>query len=340
VKSGIRILKLFFKSNSQGAFSMVSDPKDGSIRSLLQKGENSLLEAGIEESREETLRILEVLGISRTSVYLGGERKVSEEEERRFLKIVGERMTRRPLAYILGETCFREETLWVNEHCLIPRPETEILVEKVIAAIREKRQVFCGSPAGENGRMGSGGNPTRKFSFLDIGTGTGAIAISLLRTFLNAEGTLLDISREAIEVARRNVQKYGLEGRARLIPGDFFKLSQGPAESDTPRFVFDVIVSNPPYLSELDLQNIQPELKYEPREALDGGKDGLHFYRRLIPLAKGWLRAGGLLALEVGAGQSGMVSKWLQDAGYDSIHRFEDYLGIERVVTAWNDKRN
>lgn len=320
---------------------MVSDPKDGSIRALLQKGENSLLKAGIEEAREETLQIFEnVMGVSRASIYLDGDRKVSSEEQQRFLKIVGERMTRRPLAYILGEAYFCEETLWVNEHCLIPRPETEILVEKVVAAIQKKQQDFCRLPTREGGRMDSENNPTGNFSFLDIGTGTGAIAISLLRTFPNAKGTLLDISQGAIEVARRNIHKYRLGERARLIPGDFFKLSQALAERNPPHFVFDVIVSNPPYLSEFDLQNIQPELKHEPREALDGGKDGFHFYRQLIPIAKGRLRAGGLLALEVGAGQSGMVSKWLQDAGYDNIHRFEDYLGIERVVTAWNAKQN
>ena len=187
---------------------MVSDPKDGSIRSLLQKGENSLLEAGIEEAREETLRILEhVLGISRSSVYLGGERKVSEEEERRFLKIVGGRMTRRPLAYILGETCFREETLWVNEHCLIPRPETEILVEKVIVAIREKRRILR-ITARKNGRMGSGDNLIENSPFLISGLVPGN-AISLLRTFRTRKEPC-DISREAIEVAA-NVQKYGLE---------------------------------------------------------------------------------------------------------------------------------
>jgi len=282
--------------------------KNGPLLELMAWGQRELLRAGIEEAQEECERVLmKLLGCARSEIYLKDhELEVSGVRER-FLRALEKRTQRIPLAYLLNEADFWKETLFVDERCLIPRPETEILVEQVLKALGPKA--------------------SQAFSFLDIGTGSGAIAVAILRACPEATGTLLDVSPGALEVAWKNIARYGLEGRAEKVQGDLFEAF--PEEKK-----WDVIVSNPPYLSAKDLGELQEELKFEPRGALDGGADGLELYRRIVAQAKGHLTPGGLLALEVGLGQDGAVSKWLQEAGYDNIQRFKDYLQIDRVVTA------
>lgn len=309
--------------------------KNSEILELIAWGRAELLRAGIEEGQEECERILmKFLGCARSGIYLGEHELVVSGVREKFLKVLEKRAKRIPLAYLLKEADFWQETLYVDERCLIPRPETEILVGKIIEAIKAKVTV---TPQGDS-------RPA--FSFLDIGTGSGAIAVAILRAFKNVRGTLLDISGDALEVARVNIEKYDLQGRARLVQGDLF----GPFLKNEK---WDLIVSNPPYLSKTDWDNVQEELKFEPKRALDGGKDGLDFYRKIIPEARHHLKPGGLLAFEVGAGQAGLpigparsrgldapssqadqVSKWLQTAGYDNIQRFNDHLGVERVIIA------
>lgn len=306
--------------------------KEG-VASCIRFAVAELLRTGIEEAQEECERILmALLSCSRAQLYLGREQAVPPAVQERFLEIVEKRKTRIPLAYLLEETDFWKETLFVNEHCLIPRPETEILVEKTIAAVKGDRLIFqmgTGTPAlgGESQPPKNQPVPLQAFSFLDIGTGSGAIAIAILREFPNVQGTLLDLSTEALEVARKNITKYELQDRAELIQGDI--LESWPAGKS-----WDLIVSNPPYLNENDFRNLQPELKFEPKQALDGGQDGLSFYKKIVKGAKARLTPQGILALEVGKGQAPTVSKWLHNEGYDKIQIFRDYLKIERVVTA------
>ena len=285
--------------------------KNGELLELIAWGRGELLKAGIEEAQEECERMLmKLLGCPRSGIYLEEHRLEAAGTRERFLTWIEKRAQRIPLAYLLKEADFWRETLYVDERCLIPRPETEILVEKVIQQVtvtfRDCHQAF---------------------SFLDIGTGSGAIAVALLRACPKAAGTILDISKDALEVAGENLKRYGLEGRAVRVRGDLFE----PFSKDEQ---WDLIVSNPPYLSEADWTGVQEELKSEPRGALDGGKDGLDFYRKIVTEAKAYLSPGGWLALEVGQGQAAMVSKWLQEAGYDNIHRFNDHLQVQRVVMA------
>jgi release factor glutamine methyltransferase len=284
------------------------DLKNSELLELIAWGRAELVRAGIEEGQEECERILmKLLECSRSGIYLEEHEMAASSIREQFLTILEKRLERIPLAYLLKETDFWQETLYVDERCLIPRPETEILVEQVL-------KVF-------------GGNAGKEFSFLDIGTGSGAIAVAILRVCKNATGTLLDISGEALEVALENLKRYGLEERVRLVRGNLFEVF---SENEK----WDLIASNPPYLSEEDWKGVQEELKFEPRPALDGGKDGLDFYRKIIRGAKERLLPGGLLALEVGQGQAASVSKWLHEAGYDSIQRFNDHLRVQRVVTA------
>lgn len=272
---------------------------------MIAWGRAEFLQAGIEEAQEECERILmKLLGCPRSGIYLGEHASDLRGLREKFLEILEKRLRRIPLAYLLREADFWQETLLVDERCLIPRPETEILVEQVLKAVT--------LPA---------------FSFLDIGTGSGAIAVAILRTYKSSRGTLLDISGEALEVARENLNRYALQDRATLVRGDLFQAFSKDEK-------WELIVSNPPYLSDEDWNGVQEELRAEPEIALDGGKDGLDFYREIVAGAKDHLTSGGLLALEVGRGQAGKVSKWLHEAGYDNIQRFNDHLQIERVVIA------
>ena len=291
--------------------SQVQEVSGKTIFELFECGREKLLRAGIEEAQEECARMLmKLLGNTRAMLQLNGGELVAPGIREGFSSLLEKREQRVPLVYLLQETDFWQETLFVNEHCLIPRPETEILVEKVLGELqREGREVF---------------------SLLDIGTGSGAIAIAILRSCKKAKGTLLDISSAALEVAHKNLKYYALENRADLVQGDLFQPFDRKDQ-------WDVIVSNPPYLAAADWKSVQEELKAEPRAALDGGTDGFDFYRRIIAEARSHLSLGGMLALEVGQGQAGTVSKWLQDAGYDSIQVFEDYSKIQRVVMARKD---
>ena len=288
--------------------SLEQDLENMTTNELLKCGREELLRVGIEEAQEECERMLmHLLSYERSELYLKIEEKVGAEISECFMALLQERKKRIPLAYLLREADFWQETLYVTEQCLVPRPETEILVENILKMIQEQKK--------------------EKFSFLDIGTGSGAIAVAVLHACEEARGTLLDVSTGALDIARENVKKYALEDRAELVRGDLFE----PFQAND---MWDVIVSNPPYLALEDWEQVQPELKFEPREALDGGKDGLDFYRRIILEAKNHLVPGGMVALEVGQGQTEMVSKWLQEAGYDNIQRFKDHLHIERVVIA------
>jgi release factor glutamine methyltransferase len=281
--------------------------KNSELLELAAWGRAELFRAGIEEAQEECERILmNLFGCARSAIYLE-EHAISGNAREQFISLIEKRVQRIPLAYLLRETDFWQETLYVDERCLIPRPETEILVEKVLKVL--------------------GMDLGRPFSFLDIGTGSGAIAVAILRAYKNAQGTLLDISKETLEVAQKNLKRYDLEDRAKRVQGDLFK----PFPTNES---WDLIVSNPPYLSEEDWNEVQEELRHEPRRALDGGKDGLDYYRKIIAGSADHLTPGGLLALEVGQGQAEEVSKWLQEAGYVNIQRFNDHLGIQRVVTA------
>jgi len=282
--------------------------KGGELLELIALARAELVKAGIEEAQEECERILmKLFGCSRSEIYLERHELISSGVREQLLRILEKRIRRIPLAYLLNEADFWQETLYVDERCLVPRPETEILVEQVLKAF------------GKAGEMG--------FSFLDVGTGSGAIAIAILRAFKHAQGTLLDISGEALEVARKNLGHYALEDRGKLVQGDLFELFSQNEK-------WDLIVSNPPYLSEKDWEKVQEELNFEPKKALDGGKDGLDFYRKIIVEAKDHLTPGGVIAFEVGQGQADKVSKWLQTAGYDNIQRFNDHLQVQRVVMA------
>lgn len=265
----------------------------------LEKAKKELAGAGIENAEREAEWILEKVSKCFSSP--------AHFNNEKFWEIIEERKKRKPLAYLLGDAPFWNETLDVDSGCLVPRPETEILVEKVIN-ISKKKFGDC-------------------FSFLDMGTGSGAIATAILNSCLKSNGVLADISKEALGCASQNIKKYRLEDRAKLVQTDLFR-------AFLEREAWDVILVNPPYLSKSDWEKKEPELNYEPSISLFGGSDGLDFYRRIIPEARGRLREKGILVFEVGLGQAGKVCKWLEETEYANIQIIKDYNRIDRVVMA------
>lgn len=265
---------------------------------------------GVESGRLDAEHLLaHVLQLGRLQLYLEFERPLTPAELDAFRPLLRRRAGREPLQYILGHQPFRELDLAVEPGVLIPRPETELLVGEILS--------WAASEGLEASVM------------LDLGTGSGAIALSLAHEGRNTRIVAVDLSEAALEVARRNRESAGLTGKVDLRRGSLFE-PLGENER------FDVITSNPPYVAEVDEAGLEPEVRdWEPREALFAGADGLDVLRRIVTGARGHLREGGLLALEVGAGQAVEVAELLRDAGgYEDVRVVRDYSGRQRFVFA------
>lgn len=277
------------------------------LSELLQWGKAELALLGSDEGDASAEVLLsEVLNLSRTSLYLEARQSVSDDHVRIYQEWVAGRKLRTPTAYLTGVAHFWNETLSVDAGCLVPRPETETLI---------KAFIDC-----------SGFSQNSSFSFADLGSGSGAIGIALLRTFPKARASFLDISDKALAVTRRNLQRYGLLDRAETVRTDLFHQCAGLS--------WNAIISNPPYFSQQDWAEVEPEVLKEPREALDGGNDGLIFYRQIAEEAAKYLRASGFVLVEVGKGQSAQVGEIFLGQFWGGIQVFKDNLNIERAVMA------
>jgi release factor glutamine methyltransferase len=219
--------------------------------------------------------------------------------------LVKRRAVGEPIQYIMGETEFCRLPIAVNRDVLIPRPETELLVEKVVEL----------APLFRNPRM------------LDVGTGSGAIAIALAHEWPKAAVTATEISERALKLARQNAECLGFANRIRFLQGDLLEPAAGEQ--------FEIVVSNPPYVAERDRETLSVEVRdFEPAQALFAGQDGLDFYRRLIPAAFSALVTGGFVVLEIGYSQKEAVRALLNVAGFANVEFTEDLRGIPRVVSA------
>ena len=246
------------------------------------------------------LLLAATLGLDRVGLYVNFEKPLDAAELAAFRERVQRRAQREPVQYILGETEFWSLSFNVGPDVLVPRADTEVLVEEALARIEGPARV------------------------LDVGTGSGAIAIALTHEKPEILVTAIDCSEPALEVARTNAQRHGLADRVTCLAGDLASLPAGP---------FEVIVSNPPYIPSGDWQKLMPEVRdYEPRLALDGGDDGLEAYRQLAVQAGQVLVPGGWLLVEVGIGQAADVSVLFKAAGLVEIGQRDDYAGIPRVV--------
>lgn len=251
----------------------------------------------------ETL-LQKVLGVDRLYILLNLERVLSEDEEQLFNKFINERLNNRPIAYIVGNREFMGLDFFVKEGVLIPRPDTEVLVEEVIELAKKKDAK----------------------NILDIGTGSGAITVSLAKYLENVKVTSVDISDIALEIGKRNAISNEVDDRINFVKSDLFT----NIDKETK---FDIIVSNPPYIKREVIDTLDKQVKdYEPYNALEGGVDGLDFYRAITKQAKNYLKKGGILAYEVGHDQSEDVSKLMEIDGYTNIYTLKDLQQIDRVV--------
>jgi release factor glutamine methyltransferase len=275
------------------------------LLSLLKWSTSYLEERGFDEARLHVeLLLCRVLNLSRVALYLNFDRPLTADELAGFRAMFTRRIAHEPLQYILGDTEFMGITLAVGPGVLIPRPETEQLVEEVLAAIRERRDL----------------------SILDIGTGSGNIPIAI-NHFSGLPVISIDVSQEALTLAEGNIRRLGLRGIT-LVKGDIF-------DDVLPGEVFDVIVSNPPYIPKADMQALQPEVQlHEPSIATTDGADGLTCIRRICAFSVRRLRPGGMLFAEIGYGQSEAVREIIRDAGLTLVDIVRDHSGIPRVVKA------
>ena len=256
---------------------------------------------------ETELIYASILDCSRTDLYLKN-RPLSLYERLKLSSVIRKRNKGVPLQHILGAVDFMGFEIKVNKDVFIPRPETEILVEEAAKLIKAESK-------------------KRNLRILDIGTGSGCIAIVLSKLFSEAEIDASDISKKALAIARQNAIKNS--ARINFIESDFFSNNFFRDKK------YDFIVTNPPYILTDEIKNLQAELQFEPAVALDGGKDGVSFYKKIIEGSKDHLEEGSFLAFEIGYGQAGIIRTLIKESGYLAIDDLiKDYNGIDRVLIA------
>lgn len=239
-------------------------------------------------------------------LYAHPAKEISGAEMERFRSLVARRMKGEPVAYVTGKKEFWSLVFEVTPDVLIPRPDTEILVEDILKFFRQGRE--------------------KKIRILEIGTGSGAISVALASELKNVSITATDFSPNALAVAEKNAVSNNVGEKISFVCGDMFESVEG---------TFDIIVSNPPYISECEFALLDPEVReYEPRRALVAGPEGTEFHRILVRDGKRFLETGGRLVMEIGAGQRSAIEKMLKEQDYCDIGFGSDYAGIERVALA------
>ncbi len=294
-------------SNNRSSESVSS--KQWTILTLLQWATGYFKTKEIDSPRSTAeILLAETLGVKRIELYLGYDQPLKKAELARFKGLIQRRVQNEPVAYITGIREFWSLNLSVGPEVLIPRPETECLVEKVIAWIQQER-------AGKAGDL------------LELGTGSGAIVLALASELPDWRFWATDQSPEANVIAHQNARANGLEQRVSYWVSDWF------AGIDDHRH-FDLIVSNPPYIPTADIEDLQPEIsRFEPRMALDGGVDGLQDLKQIIFSAPNFLKSGGALFLEIGYNQADAVREIAQKTNaYAPMDLFQDYSNLDRVV--------
>lgn len=277
------------------------------VLEVVKRTTGFLQDRGVESPRlNAELLVGHALGLKRMQLYLQFERPLTEPELEKIRPLVRRRAAREPLQYVLGEVAFRDLTLGVDPRVLIPRPETEQLVEMVL-------QHRTMAPA----------------TVLDLGTGSGAIALSLARAWPEAKVTAVDNAEGALAVAAANAAKNALEGRVHFVRSDWFAALPAGAR-------YEVIVANPPYLSASEVAEAQPEVReHEPRSALSAGTDPTVELRAIIAEAPCRLVSGGLLALETGISQHVELLAVAEQAGFSRTESHRDLTGRDRFVLAF-----
>ena len=277
-------------------------------REFYEYGKLKLEEAGVAEAALDARLLLEyICHTDRNELIIHADRERSSMEEQFYRMLIEKRASRVPLQHITGEQEFMGLCFKVNEHTLIPRQDTEILVEEAMRHLSDGMRI------------------------LDMCTGSGCILLSLLKYSNECEGIGVDLSGEALKMARENAQR--LQLNAEFLEGDLFSALENFGMEKPAEKLFDMIVSNPPYIKTAVIDTLMPEVReHEPLSALDGREDGLYYYRRIVAEASDYMRKGAILFFEIGYDQGESVMSLMQKAGFTQIEIFKDYAGLDRVV--------
>ena len=266
------------------------------VQEILQKNYKDLLNHNIQTAKIDSEVILaNILNTTRINLITKQDVTLNKEQEDLFSKLVERRKQKEPVAYILNKKNFWNENYFVDKRVLIPRPETEILIELLLKKIKDKNKAY---------------------KVLDLGCGSGCLLISFLKEMHKSQGMGVDISSNALEVAKKNIELHNLNNRAKLMRLDLLTLHT--------KDKFDVIFSNPPYLSSSDYAKLSEDVKnFEPKQALVGGFNGVLYYKKIIALAQSALKKNGYLALELGDRQYRTISKLLQDHSFRILDKYQ-----------------
>jgi release factor glutamine methyltransferase len=277
------------------------------VLEVIQRSTDFLAKKGTESPRLQIeLLLAHVLQMPRLKLYLNFDRTLTDDELERLRALVKRRGEREPLQHIVGSASFCGLEIAVNRHVLIPRPETELLAERASEVLRQR-------PAA---------------TLLDFGTGSGCLAVAIAVNCPAAEILAVDVSEEALQVARGNAARHGVDGRIQFRAGDGFAAVPGQAR-------FDLLVSNPPYIASAEIAALEPEVRdHDPREALDGGADGLEFYRRLAADGPGFLKPDGRGLFEFGDGQEDALREIFEKQNWIVGAPERDYTGRPRIMMA------
>lgn len=281
-------------------------------RVLLTQARAQLEEAGVDSAAlEARLLLAHALNAAPESLLAEPEQAVSEDQEAQFREALGRRLNREPLFYITGEREFYGLAFYVDARALIPRPETELLVEEAVGAVAD---------------MGEAYNNGAGLLIADIGTGSGCIVVATATVLTGARFVATDISAEAVEVAQANAERHGVADRITFGVGDLLEPLPGP---------MDIIIANPPYIPAENLAELQAEIRdHEPRVAVDGGDGGMTIAERLVRSAPGYMKPGGRLLMEVGYGQAPLMVDVAKEVfpSHTEVDMALDLAGIPRVV--------
>ena len=290
------------------------------LAALLKKGKEILEKAGIEEAGLDAWLLLEYeTGKNRAYYYAHQEENVSDETGNAYLKKIRLRAGHVPLQHITHQAFFMGSEFYVNEHVLIPRQDTENLVEAALEAAKTM----------ENPRI------------LDMCTGSGCILLSFLLEKEGSTGTGADVSREALKVAERNRDSLCLGGRADFVESNLFEQLFLQKKDSKERSGYDMLISNPPYIRTAEISGLMDEVRlHDPALALDGHEDGLYFYRRITREGKAFLKPGGWLLYEIGYDQGEAVSSIMREAGFSGVKIKKDLAGLDRVALGRFTEKN
>ena len=269
------------------------------LRSALVYGKEKLQTAGVLEAENDAWLLLShVTGVSRAAYFMEPEKELANEQEEQYTAYIARRCERIPVQHLTGEQEFMGLTFAVNPHVLVPRQDTEVLVETVLEQLQPEMTV------------------------LDMCTGSGCILVSLMKFGSKISGTGADVSEKALDVAEKNARSH--EVQATFVRGDLFENVEG---------TFDIIVSNPPYIPTKTIEELEAEVKlHDPFAALDGKEDGLYFYREIIKKAPQFLKKNGRLYFEIGHDQGRAVTELMEATGFTDVIVKKDLAGLDRVV--------